>query len=101
MCNDIMPCEEIWDKIHCGGYNGEVDEDIIKVMSAINELNPQPPSTTMISAYLSINRNYIELIQYIICTMDYAEYGTSPRCCWLTDKGKEMLKLFKERLEEE
>jgi Mn-dependent DtxR family transcriptional regulator len=95
---DIRPCEEIWKLIECGGYNSQIDEDIIRVMETIAT---EYSYVTDIADKLHLQDSYVELIQYIICSLDYAEYGTSPRGCWLTDKGTEMLKMFQERLKAE
>ena len=92
---DEMPCKEIWDLIKCGGYNTEVDIDIIAVMECI-KVN-RPIFYTDISIKLGFKKEYVELIQYIICSLDYAEYGTSPRGCWLTDEGEKILEVFKRR----
>lgn len=91
-----MPCDEIWnDLIKCGGYNSEVDSDIVSVM----ELIKNKMFVTDIAERLKMSKSHVEIIQYILCSMDYAEYGTSPRGCWLTKKGEDALKLFKKRFE--
>ena len=90
-----MPCEEIWEKlIQYGGYNSEVDRDIISVMECVGK----KMFYTDIAQYLQMASSQVELIQYILCSMDYAEYGTSPRGCWLTEEGEKMLKIFQERI---
>jgi len=90
-----MPCKEIWDLITCGGYSSEVDDDIILVMETIKQ--QRAIYVTDIADKLNIQRNYVALIQYIICSLDYAEYGTSPRGCWLTEEGEKILEVFKNR----
>lgn len=35
---------------------------------------------------------FVEFILYVICNNNQAEYGTSPRCCWLTEKGENTFK---------
>ena len=82
-----MPCYEIWKNlINCGGYNSDVDDMIIERMEKIQEDEDS-----------FADNKFDELINYILCSMNYAEYGTSPSGCWLTEKGEEMLKVFKER----
>lgn len=48
-----------------------------------------------------LDEKFVLLIQEILCSADLAEYGISPRGCWLTPKGEEFLKklpgLIKER----
>ena len=80
----------IWELIKCGGYNSEVDDDIINVMRVIRD--DRPAFYTDIAEKLQMKPPHVELIQYILCSMDFAEYGTSPRGCWLTEKGEKMLK---------
>lgn len=93
-----MPCEEIWENlIKNGGYNSAIDNDIISIMKSIRD--DEDKWYQVIAKKLNLREEYVELIQYILCTLDYAEYGTSPRGCWLTDKGNEMLELFIKRQE--
>lgn len=90
-------CQEIWDFIENGGYNSQVDEDIVKVMREVS----QGKFNSDIAIKLKLPLEYVELIQYILCTLNYAEYGASPRGCWLTGLGLKMLSTFEERLAKE
>jgi Mn-dependent DtxR family transcriptional regulator len=92
---DVRVCEEVWELITCGGYNSSVDDIIVKVMECIK--TDRPIYVTDIADKLKLQDDFVELIQYIICSLDYAEYGTSPRGCWLTNKGEKMLDIFKQR----
>ncbi len=35
-----------------------------------------------IAIELDMSTSHVELIQYILCSADICEYGTSPRGCW-------------------
>lgn len=80
--------------LRCGGYSFTIDLDIYNVMKLSAD------SDTMYSAYiakeLNLSEDYVELIKYIICSEDLADYGTSPRGSWLESKGIELLKLLTE-----
>lgn len=80
----------LWDalKVPLGGYNSEVNNDILKVMCLIQ----LGKFNTDISQETGMTKAHVELIQYILCSADLADYGTSPRGCWLTKEGKELLK---------
>lgn len=67
-------------KLSCGGYNGAVDDDVLAVMRLIADC--RPIYVTEIAAETGLAPNYVELIQYILCSADLCEYGTSPRGCW-------------------
>lgn len=96
--NYKMPCDEIWQEIiPCGGYASEVDDAIIAVMQLIRD--KMPIFYTDICKITGFQSEFVQLIQYILSTLDYAEYGTSPKGCWLTAKGEKMLKLFESRQE--
>ncbi len=91
-----MPCDEIWQEIiPCGGYSSEVDDAIIKVMQLIRDKRLIFYSD--ICKITGFQSEFVQLVQYILSTMDYAEYGTSPRGCWLTPTGEKMLKVFESR----
>lgn len=83
----------LWDVlgISCGDYNTAIDEHILSVME---EINKGPCFVTDLSETLGLDRHYVELIQYLICSAEMGEYGTSPRGCWLTDYGKFILKVL-------
>jgi len=83
--------------IQCGGYNGAIDEDILKVLSI---LNTEQTFVDDIAKQMSKDESYIELIQYLICSAELAEYGGSPRGCWLTDYGKFVTKKLSETIKE-
>ena len=88
----------VWGLISCGGYNSEVDEDVINVAKLIRD--KRPIFYTDIAKELNLKPTHVELIQYILCSLDFAEYGTSPRGCWLTEKGEKALTQMEEVIEE-
>ena len=81
-------------EIEVFSYNDKITDDFLKVMKAVDE--GRRGCTDGIADELSLNRDYVELIQYLLCNNDHAEYGTSPRCCWLTEKGENLLMLLRE-----
>jgi len=93
-------CEEIWENlITNGGYNGEIDLEILEVMRLLKK--KRPIYCTDVAKELGLKPTHVELINYILATLGLAEYGTSPRGCWLTEKGEEYLKIFEGRLADE
>lgn len=85
--------------LRCFSYNDQITEDFWRVLQEIaswDALQKPAPCTLRIAEKLGLDRNYVELIQYIICNNGMAEYGTSPRCCWLTEKGKATFEHLKE-----
>lgn len=70
-------------------YNSEITDAIVGVMKLARR--PNPAYNTDIARKLDLAPNYVELIQYLICQNDHAEYGVSPRGIWLTDKGEKLL----------
>ena len=66
-------------------YNSEVTDNIWSVLKFIVE--NRPAYNTDIAEKLNLSTAHVELIQYLLCNNDNAEYGTSPRGCWMTEKG--------------
>ena len=81
-------------ELSCGGYNGAVDDDIWAVLKYIESDNDS--FVTNMAKALKLDKNYVELIQYILCGADLCEYGSSPRGCWLTEYGKFVVKKLAE-----
>ena len=73
-------------------YNKELDKDIWLVMEHLNE----GLYLTEISSKTQLSEKYIELIQHVLCREYLADYGTSPRGCWLSKKGEIYLDKFRE-----
>lgn len=73
----------IWDMwealgVPNGGYSSAVDLDVIKVMICIRDKMYGPD----IAAKLGMSNSHVELIQYMLCSVDWCEYGSSPRGCF-------------------
>lgn len=81
--------EVLWGKdgvdIPSGGYNSAVDLDVMSVLLLLSE---KQVFNDDLAVATGMSQEHVELIQYILCSRDLADYGTSPRGCWLTDKGK-------------
>lgn len=75
---------DFWDnaKTHCIGYNAQIDSDALNVLRGI----AAKKFNTEISKDLELPPQYVELLQSIFCSMDWCEYGTSPRGCWIIHK---------------
>ena len=76
--------------LNCGGYNGEIDYDIFNVLCFLFEHRDNVEVSKYvdnIAKNTGLDPKYVELIQYIICSSELADYGTSPRGCFLTDLG--------------
>jgi len=65
-----------------GTYNSAVDEHIIYV---IDRMIPKPYAafSSDIAKEKGWPEEYVELIKYILCSAELAEYGTSPRGAWI------------------
>lgn len=79
-------------------YNDEVTYQVIEVVLRLAAPNEELLCCDDIAMHVGIDPTHVELIQYLICDKNLAEYGTSPRCCWLTPKGEEMKKMIRELL---
>lgn len=55
----------------------------------------RPIFYTEIADKLKITPEFVQLVQYLLCGADLAEYGTSPRGCWLTNKGEAWISSLK------
>ncbi len=72
---------------NCATYDGSVDLDVLNVMETLGGVGFA--FYTRIAQNFKLNPNYVQLINFILCGADLAEYGTSPRGAWLTKKGEE------------
>lgn len=73
---------DFWDdeaELHCVGYNSQIDEDMLAVLKGI----AAKKFNSDIAAELGLPEQYVELMQSIFCSVGWAEYGTSPRGCWI------------------
>lgn len=94
---DVSPDEGGWDfwlheaKLACVGYSSGIDYHLIAVWRGImaNKFS------TQIAEELNLSGEYVELLQSIFCSADWAEYGTSPRGCWPVYKSDPQAQLEK------
>lgn len=83
----------LWDGVlgpnNCGGYNTAVDIDILAVLSELYAARKSGDAMFVddLASKLGMSQTHVELIQYMLCSQDLASYGTSPRGCWLEQKG--------------
>lgn len=69
-------------------YSSKVTDEVWAVIKLIHD--EHPIHCNDIALRLGLSASYVELIQYLLCNNDNAEYGTSPRGCWLTKKGERL-----------
>lgn len=60
-------------------YNGQIDLDFQNVLRCISEKK----FSTEIAKELNLTPEYVELVQTMFCNINWCEYGTSPRGCWI------------------
>lgn len=88
--------DRLWNSLlgdfNCATYDGAIDLDVLRVARIIRE--KRPIFYTEIAKELEIQDRYVQLIQYLLCGVNLAEYGTSPRGCWLTKQGEQWLENF-------
>lgn len=80
--NDVAARNDFWADVlglPSGGYNGHVDQDIIDVMQK------------MADQEFFAQNTHEELIAYILCSAELAEYGTSPRGAWIRHDIKDLV----------
>ena len=85
---------EYWDPwdalgVRCGGYSSAIDDDALAVLKAIRDGAASRHSggeftnyTTDIAAKTGMSATHVELWQYLFCSADWCDYGTSPRGCF-------------------
>jgi hypothetical protein len=74
---------------HCQ-YNSAIFNEVYNIISLIN----QNYNNSQIATTLKLHPNHVELIQYLLCDKALADYGTSPRTCWLSNSGKAIFNLM-------
>lgn len=82
---------DFWEeaKIHCASYNSNIDLDLYRVFCGI----VAKKFNTDIAAELKLPPQYVELLQSILCSMSWCDYGTSPRGCFVDlDHDPEVLR---------
>lgn len=93
---DILIGDELGIQVY--SYNQQVSDDLFGVLELLAKAKEAHEAlyNTDIARQLQLSESHVELIQYLICNNDHAEYGTSPRGCWLTDKGLDLYRRAKE-----
>ena len=71
-------------------YNSVITDEVLGVLGLVASKDMK--CAYQIAEELSLKASHVELIQYMLCNNDHGEYGTSPRCMWLTEKGRELYK---------
>jgi hypothetical protein len=90
---------DMWNElgVPCGGYSSRIDFLVIEIMK--NLQFPILPYVTDIAKKLEVSEDFVELVQYILCSKDLFEYGVSPRGCF--PKSYDQVKEFIEKCEEQ
>ena len=60
-------------------YNSQVDLDALNVLKGI----AAQKYCTDIAQETGLSPSHVEMIQYLFCNANWADYGTSPRGCWI------------------
>lgn len=98
--------DEIWVPLlgenNCATYDAAVDLDVLNVTEKLYlaSKNNDAIYYTDVSEILQLNKTHVELILFMLCGAGFAEYGMSPRGCWLTKKGIEWYKKLSTHHEE-
>ncbi len=72
-----------------GGYDSDVDQDLILIVKALCK---EHLFMTALASKLNLPQKYVILIQTILCSANWCNYGTSPRGCWIDyDVDKQLL----------
>ena len=89
---DVDWWESLWQAIgcSCGGYSGELDQLLLGLV--LNYMNEDSENNGIF--YDKSRQNEIEILNYIMCSADILEYGSSPRFPWLTRYGEVVLDLY-------
>lgn len=90
MSEEYDPIEETF----AIGYSETVVEDFYNVLKM--KMQDGVICYDAIAEKLNLSESYVHLISELMANADVLEYGTSPRCGWLTDKGKELYRLATE-----
>jgi hypothetical protein len=83
------------------GYNSAVSDNIFNILEYLCIGNREDRFVTGLAKRFDLTPEHVELIQYLLCGADLCDYGTSPRGCFITDKGRELYSKLKTLREEE
>lgn len=92
----------VFDQFGYANYSSNTRDFVVKVLQSLYNQKIKSDNDELYEfLYAQINneleQSFIEFIHTILSHFDLVEYGTSPRYCWLTDKGFELLgPMFKE-----
>ena len=86
--------------VGCGGYNSDVDDLLIRIVELI--VVEGPIFCDAIAREVGESPQFVELVQYVLCSAEWCEYGTSPRGCFAMPglDGARLLKSMREWREE-
>jgi len=89
---------DLWEivEVGCGGYDNVWDSKLRLVVEDL--LSSDPKGIFLSKTNLNILESDIEILNYILCSADICNYGTSPRFPWLTSYGKYVLNLYKNQI---
>ena len=71
-------------------YNGQVYNELWDVITGVANVE----FNSSIAESLNLSKTHVELIQYLLCDKELADYGTSPRGCFLTAIGRSLYDLM-------
>lgn len=85
----------LWELVgcKCGGYNGYLDKLLLDVVADIKK-EKESKGIFLYGKEDEEKKAKIEIINYMLCSEDMADYGSSPRFPWLTEYGKVVLDLY-------
>jgi len=75
------PYWDPWDAmgVSNGGYSSEVDQHAIAILRAIRDGDRSGRFVTDIAQATGLAPAHVELWQYLFCSADWLDYGSSPR----------------------
>jgi hypothetical protein len=79
-------------KLRCVGYSAAIDADALAVLRGI----AAGKFCDDIAAERNLPRQYVELLQSVFCSVGWADYGSSPRVCFIDPdhKPEELISAF-------
>lgn len=72
---------DFWEEagLSCVSYNSDIDFDLYRVFCGVIEKK----FNTDLASELKLPEQYVELLQSILCSVGWCDYGTSPRGCFV------------------
>lgn len=89
---------QLLDDNHTACYDHLIDFSVMRILEyiIIKCDNNECTYYTSISEDLKLDPMFVQMIQYLLCAKDFTEYGSSPRGCWIIQKGREFFNQYKE-----